>query len=109
MNNKYLFSFIKEIKGQEEDAEPTKLTCVVNLNYLVNSIYDGKVLYLFMDEQVEAVKIVPVPVKRKVTKDNPNEWAHENQARTLKESFTLEVTDEEAITRFLDFSKEVGI
>jgi hypothetical protein len=103
MSNK-IFYFKKKVgEGETEKV----LEAGVNLNYLVNFIYDGEVLYLFLDEQIEAVRVVQVPVKKKVAAGVA--WAADEQARTVKESYTIEVNDPEAIERFLKYQKENSI
>lgn len=101
-----LFSYTREVG---EGEEKKTLIQGVNLEYLVNYVYDGQTLYLFLDEQIEAIRIVPVPVKKKSTAENPDGWVHENQARTIKESYTIDINDAEAIERFLKYQKETGI
>lgn len=100
------FTYTKEVG---EGEEKRLITLGLSLDYVVNWIYDGEVLYLFLNEQIEAIKILPVPVKSKPTKDNPSGWHQEQQARTVKESYTLEVTDKEAIERFLAYQKSTSI
>jgi len=101
-----MFTHTKEV-GEEGDKKT--LTQGVNLDYLVNYVYDESTLFLFMDEQIEAVRVVEVPVKIKPSKENTAGWKIDQQARTVKESYTIEVTDPEAINRFLEYQKQTSI
>ena len=58
---------------------------------------------MFLNEQIEAVRLVNVPVEGKKTKENPSGWSVKEQARTVKESYTLEISDKEDVDRFLAY------
>jgi hypothetical protein len=90
------FSY-KKVVGEKS------LTAGVRLDYIVNYIFDEDTLYLFLNEQIEAVRLVNIPVEGKKTKENPSGWGVKEQARTVKESYTLEISEKEDIERFLSY------
>ena len=100
--NKLYITYIKNVEG-------TDINCGVAVENVVNYAYDGKTLYLFLNEQIDALRIMTVPVKRKPTKDNPQPWGFEEQARMIKESYTIEITEADKIDKFLNYINQNSI
>lgn len=96
---------------EEEDGTKTIASIgTVDLNEIVNSIEKDSILYLFMRQQNESIQLLNVPVKGKnKTKENPDGWATELQARTVKEPLTLQITEEDDIARYVEYINSINI
>lgn len=101
MNMTFNYSIV--IEPKEGQTESTKIQAGVFLREIVNYALEEDTLYLFLNRDIEDVKPKNVPVKTKVTKENPRGWSLETQMRSVTEPYTITVSEKEDIERFMAY------
>lgn len=99
----------KLMKENEDGTKSIDSIGVVALEEVVNSIKKDNVLYLFLKKENQSQQIVRVPVKVKVTTENPSGWSQDLQVRTVSEPITLQIQEEDDIARYESYIESINI